>query len=138
MYIIGYYTRKKILKDYNHIFRIKSSWIKKFEKLFKNHLGKALWLIKLSPLAVPGLILAGTSKVDIKNYIFWCIAILIPKTFVFVILGYSFGSFANLVLGYYKDTTYALFFLIIFSFVVYFVYRKISKKIFSSKRYGTD
>ena len=134
MYAIGYYARKKILREYNHIFKIKSSWIKNLEKHFKNHLGKTLLTVKLTPLAVPGLILAGASRVNLKRYAKWCIIIIVPKTLFFVFLGYSFGAVANSILGYYKNTNYALLFIIIFSLCVYWLSRKISEKILKSSR----
>ncbi|MBI3623205.1 VTT domain-containing protein [Candidatus Pacearchaeota archaeon] len=131
-YLIGYYGRKKLVKRYNHIFKIRKIALKKIERHFKNHLGKTLFILKMTPLALPGLILAGASKVPLKKYIKWCIIIIIPRAIFFTFIGYSFGILINSVLKFYKITEYFILALVIVVLGIYWVYRKLSDKIYKA------
>jgi len=125
VYGIGYFARKKVLKDYNHIFKIKRSWVKNIENHFRNHLGKTLFMVKLTPFAFAGLLLAGASRINFKRYILWCSLVSIPEVLFFAILGYSFGVIAGSVLGYYQEAQYLLMIAIFVLFLAYFIGKKL-------------
>lgn len=129
-YALGHYGRKNLLEKYNHIFKIKASTLRRVEKHFKKHLGKTLFLIKMTPLAVPGLILAGTGRVPLKKYIKWCSIIILPRTIFFTSIGYFFGVLINSVLKYYKATGYFLLVLIVIFILIYVLIKKISEKLY--------
>ena len=80
-YAIGYWGRETFVNTYGHYFGITPERVASVEKLAQQHSGKSLFLIKMIPfLATPGLILVGATKMDIKKYAFWSIAIIIPSS----------------------------------------------------------
>jgi membrane protein DedA with SNARE-associated domain len=95
-YAIGYWGRETFIKKYGHYFGVTPERIAATEKLAEQHSGKSLFMIKMVPfLATPGLMLAGATKMDIKKYSFWCIAIIIPSSLLYLIIGYYFGAAYN-------------------------------------------
>jgi membrane protein DedA with SNARE-associated domain len=92
-YAIGYWGRETFVNKYGHYFGITPERVASVEKLAEQHSGKSLFLIKMIPfLATPGLILVGATKMDIKKYAFWSIAIIIPSSLFYLIIGYYFGA----------------------------------------------
>ena len=128
-YIIGYYGGRKVIKKYNHIFKIKKETLDKIELHFKKHLGKTLLIVKMTPLAVPGLILAGVGKVPLRKYIKWCSIIILPRAIFFTGVGYFFGILINPIFKYYKITEFLIFSLVLLLFFVYWLTKKISRKL---------
>ena len=129
-YYIGYFSRKRVIEKYENFFGIKKKSFEYLEKHFKKHLGKTLFIVKSTPLAIPGLMVAGASKVPIKKYAFWNAVNILPRTIFFTGLGYFFGIFANSILHYYKNITYYILALILVILLVYFAWKKISEKVF--------
>jgi membrane protein DedA with SNARE-associated domain len=100
-YAIGYWGRERFLDKYGHYFGITPERIATTEKLAEQHSGKSLFMIKMVPfLATPGLILVGATKMDIKKYAFWSIAIIIPSSLLYLIIGYYFGAAYNTIEHY--------------------------------------
>ena len=129
-YAIGYYGRKNLIEKYNHLFKIKTSILKRIEKHYKKHLGKTLFLVKMTPLAIPGLMLAGAGRVPLKRYVKWCAVIILPRTIFFTGVGYFFGVLINSVLRYYRATEYFLLGIIILIVMAYFLIKKASGRIY--------
>jgi membrane protein DedA with SNARE-associated domain len=129
-YTIGYFSRKRLVEKYGHFFGIKGNVLAKVDSHFRNHLGKTMFLIKMSSvLSVPGLMMAGASKVPLKKYVFWSAIIILPRAVFFVILGYSFGAFAGSVLHYYNNAGYYLIALVVAVILIYLAGKKIADKI---------
>jgi len=129
-YYFGYFSRKKVIEKYGRFFGIKNKSFKLLENHFKNHLGKTLFIVKATPLAIPGLMIAGASKVPLKRYVFWNAINILPKTLFFIMLGYFFGLFAGPVLNYYHKTEYYILALVIIVLITYFGWRELSKTFF--------
>lgn len=92
-YAIGYWGRGRFINAYGHYIGITPERIAMTEKLAETHSGKSLFIIKMVPLlATPGLILVGATRMDIKKYAFWSIAIIIPTSLLYLIIGYYFGA----------------------------------------------
>jgi membrane protein DedA with SNARE-associated domain len=133
-YTTGYFSRKKLVERYGHFFGINGSVLAKVDSHFKNHLGKTMFLVKMSSvLSVPGLMMAGASRVPLKKYVFWSAIFILPRAVFFVILGYSFGAFANSVLKYYNNAGYYMIALVIGVIIIYWIGRRIIDKIIKSK-----
>lgn len=132
-YLFGYYGRRKLVNQYGHLFGIKLSTINKIENHFKRHLGKTIAAFKMTPLAIPVLMVAGASRVPFKKYTFWSIVTLLPKTIFFTSLGYFFGLFANSVLKYYNNIGYYILALIIGVTIIYWLGRLIIANLFKFK-----
>ncbi len=124
-YFIGHVTRKKFLDKYTKLFEEKS-YLHKIEEKYREHPGKTIFLLKMSPFVTPGLMAAGATKVPLKKYIYWNLVNNIPRTIFFVGAGYYFGIFAKSILHYYNNISYYAFALIIFILIVYFGWKKLS------------
>jgi membrane-associated protein len=92
-YAIGYWGRETFVNKYGHYLGITPEHVARVEKLAGEHSGKSLFIIKMVPfLATPGLILVGATKMEIKKYALWSIAIIIPSSLLYLIIGYYFGT----------------------------------------------
>ena len=133
-YIIGFYGGRKAVKKYSHIFKTKKNVLDKIEQHFKDHLGETLFIVKMTPLAVPGLILAGVGKVPLKKYVKWCSIIILPRVVFFTGIGYFFGVLINQVFKYYKITEYFAFGFVILLIPVYWLIKKLPEKIYGKNK----
>jgi len=92
-YAIGYWGREAVINKYGQYFGLTPKRIGQAEKLAHRHSGKSLIAIKMIPLlATPGLIIVGASKMDIKKYAWWSVAITIPTSLFYLVIGYYFGA----------------------------------------------
>lgn len=133
-YTIGYFSRRKLVEKYGHFFGINGNVLAKVDSHFKNHLGKTMFLIKMSSvLSVPGLMMAGASRVPLKKYTFWSVVFIIPRAVFFVILGYFFGVFAKSVLHYYNNIGYYFIALVIGIILIYWIGKKIIDAVIKTK-----
>ena len=127
-YFVGHFTRRKFFDKYTNLFEEKS-YLRKIEEKYKEHPGKTIFLLKMSPFAAPGLMAAGAVKVPSKKYIYWNLINNVPRTIFFVAAGYFFGIFAKSILHYYNNIGYYAFFLVVVILVIYFGWKKISNKL---------
>ncbi len=131
-FAIGHWGRRKFLEKYGHYVGVTASRIAKLEKHFELHAGKTLIAIKLSPAPVPGLIIAGISKMPVKKYAKMALLISFPKILLFMALGFYFGhtySSLSKSLGY---VGYLLPLLAVLNILIYLGFKKASA--FFSKR----
>ncbi len=92
-YALGYWGRQKFIEKYGHYFRLTKEKVERTEKMIENHAGKSLIAIKLIPfLATPGLIMAGISRMNLRKYIIWSIAITVPSSLLYLLVGYYSGA----------------------------------------------
>ena len=92
-YALGYWGRENIINNYGHYFRLTKEKVAELEAMIQKHAGKSLIAIKLVPfLATPGLIIAGASRMEIKKYIFWSIAVTLPSSLLYLLVGYYSGA----------------------------------------------
>ena len=100
------------------------------EKILHNHIFKTVLLIKISPMIGPfGLMIIGTSKISFKRFMLSASIISIPKTIVYVLIGY-FSAETYLELNEkFSQGQYVFLGAIVFSAICYFIYNKIMKSI---------
>ena len=100
-YGIGYWGREEFILKYGKYVGITKLRLRVSQKLLTENLGKAMTISKLIPLlALPGLIMAGIVKVPLRPYVWWALAIALPSTAVYLILGYYFGAIYDTVEQY--------------------------------------
>ena len=129
-YIIGYWGRKKLVNKYMHYFGLSQERILFLENLSFRHAGKAITLIKLVPLlATPGLIIAGAIRMPLKKYIFWCVALTVPSSFFFYIMGYYFGATYDKMERYLNLGIVAIILALLFFVLISFGYGKLTAKL---------
>jgi len=129
-YTIGYFGRMKIIDKYDHIFKINKRIIDKIEKHYHKHLGKTLFLIKFTPLATPGLLLAGASKVPVKKFVYYSLLITLPRAIFFTSLGFFFGFAIEKALKYFQLTQYLILALVVLIGVIFLINKFAVKKLY--------
>lgn len=128
-YAAGRRGREKFVCCYMRYFGLTQERIVYLEKLFEQHAGKAMALIKLVPLiATPGLIIAGASKIPLKKYIWWSVLLTIPSSLFFYTIGYYFGASYNKVNHYLNLGGLSLTLVLLFFVLASFGYGKLSAR----------
>jgi membrane protein DedA with SNARE-associated domain len=121
-YAMGYWGRHNFIDKYGHYFGVTKERVAMAEKLARNHTGKSLFAIKMIPfIAAPGLIVVGASKMDIRKFAFWSLAITVPSSLLYLLIGYYFGAAYGTInhylhLGYYLITAVVIILIAIFYF----------------------
>jgi len=135
LYYIGRFSRGEKVERYLEKFGLNKSKIKRFDSGFKKHAGKTLVFVKLTPLLpVPGLIIAGFTKVPVKRFFF------IDATFNFIsaiiatLIGFYFGLAANIIFKFFKIGEYTLLLIIPLILIFYLMYKKFSPKLIKNNK----
>ncbi|MBU6500590.1 MAG: VTT domain-containing protein [Patescibacteria group bacterium] len=129
-YAIGFWGRQELINKYGHYFHITKERVERLEKLYLEHVGKTLTLVKLVPvLATPGLIIAGVSKVPLKKYVWWSLAITLPTSGFYLILGYYFGAAYEKVIRYLNYGSYFTIAIIIIFVIISYLHKKYGSKL---------
>ncbi|MEI6529175.1 MAG: VTT domain-containing protein [Candidatus Falkowbacteria bacterium] len=89
---IGYYSQNLIRLPIFKRLGLSEERIEKMKILVHSSLVRALLLVKLSPIIGPiGLITIGATRPKMKKFFWPALAISVPKSFFFVLLGYFSG-----------------------------------------------
>jgi membrane protein DedA with SNARE-associated domain len=128
-YALGYWGREKLINRYGHYVGITKERLLKAEKMLREHAGKSMIAIKLVPLlATPGLVAAGAIKMDFKKYSLWSIAITLPSSLVYFLIGYYAGAAYGTIIHYVNESTYLIVAIAAASLAVIYLIRKLSAK----------
>ncbi len=129
-YALGFWGRRKLIDKYSHYFGLKKDDLAKAERIIEKHSGKSLVAIKLIPfLATPGLILAGATKIKLKKYIFWSVAVTVPSSVLYLVIGYYFGAAYDRITHYLDIGGYLIFAAIVIFIIIGYLQKKFSKRI---------
>ena len=126
-YAVGYFGRIMVVQKFGRHFGLADERIGKIEALFNRHPSKILVALKLTPvLSTPGLMIAGASRIPLKNFIAVCSAVILPKTIFFMMIGYYFGSAYTIVSGKYEKGGLVFGILLFVIIGIYYATRKFS------------
>jgi membrane protein DedA with SNARE-associated domain len=131
-YAIGYWGRITFVERYGHWVGLSEHRLKRMERLMNDHAGKTLLALKLTPfLPTPGLMLVGATRMSVTKFITICLLIIIPKSILFMLVGYYFGQGYNTFSTYfgYGGTAIAL---VVLAVIVYQSYQRASARIGSA------
>lgn len=132
-YAIGRFGTIAFINRFGHIFKSSEKRVKTLNYFFEKHPIKTLMAIKLSPIIpMPGLIIAGSSGMSVKKFFISISIIIIPKTLLFMALGYFFGNAYSTLSNYINNALYAIGIIIILAWLTFYGYRKLTKR-FSEK-----
>ncbi|MCL4378138.1 MAG: VTT domain-containing protein [Actinobacteria bacterium] len=135
-YYVGYFGREKIITRWGRFLGLPYSRMDKFEKInerFKNHQGKILFSAKVTHvIGFPFLIVAGIFKWDIKKFMWFNFLATLPKSLLWVIIGYFFGQASVTISKYLKYSTFISIGILILSILIYFIIIKIAKRFFKN------
>jgi len=127
-YLLGSFGRKTVIEKYGERLGLKESRLRKIENHLKNHLGKALFAIKFTPvLTTPGLLLAGALKVSVKRFILFSFIITLPRTLFFILIGFYFGVAFDKISRYFRLGGYAVILAIVLTVIIYLIIKKVSE-----------
>ena len=102
-YAVGYFGRMIVVQKYGRHFGLTDERIRKIEELLNRHPNKTLIVLKLMPvLPTPGLMIVGSSRLPLRKFIMACSVVILPKTIIFVTLGYYFGSAYNTIFSKFE------------------------------------
>ena len=128
-YIIGRFSRTKRTEGLIKKFGLKDCQIKSLEENLKKHVIKTLFIIKLTPLLpIPGLLVAGFSKIPFKKFLFYDLFLILISTSAIILLGYYFGFAINSIFKYFKIGQFSILGVIIVLFLLYIFYKKLKQK----------
>jgi membrane protein DedA with SNARE-associated domain len=129
-YSIGYFGRVAVINKLDRKFKASKSRIEKLKKLVHQHPGKIVTVVKLAPLLpMPGLVAIGSTHLPPKKFAKIILAIIIPKTLLFMAIGYFFGHAYNQIYKIINDGVLGIIIVVVFLFLMQYGYKKISERI---------
>ncbi len=129
-YALGYYGGSRFADRYGKSIGLTRERIEKIKRLLLNHTGKAMIVIKLSPLIpVPGLITVGMMRVPFIRFIQVSLLITIPKLVVFALIGFFAGRAYEKFSGAISMGQYILFAVVPLIAILVFAYQRITASI---------
>ena len=127
---IGYWGRRTLITRYGFHVGLTKERIRSLERLIHRHVGKALVVIKLSPIIpVPGLIMIGSLRVPIKKFIRISLLITLPKSLLFAFLGFYAGRTYERLSGTISSAQNLLALMVLVIVITYFAYQKLTARI---------
>lgn len=129
-YTIGYWGRKTLITRYGSYVGLTKQRMNSLERLLHRHAGKALVIIKLSPvIPIPGLIMIGSARVSLKKFIRLSLIIALPKSLLFGFMGFFAGKAYERLGDIVSNSMSLITFIAVVTFFAYFIYQKISARI---------
>lgn len=129
-YTIGYWSRKTLITRYGSYVGLTPERVNSLERLLHRHSGKALIVIKLSPvIPVPGLIMIGSMRVPLRKFIRNSLLIALPKSVLFALIGLYAGRAYERLSDTITSTQNLLGLIALIIFITYFAYKKITARI---------
>jgi membrane protein DedA with SNARE-associated domain len=96
-YSFGYISRFAILEKISNHIGLTHERIKNLENKLKEHFGKTMIALKLTPLiSTLGFMVVGYLRLSFLEFTGYSASITIPKSIVFLLLGYFFGQLYNI------------------------------------------
>jgi len=129
-YGIGYFGRVQLVETYGHNVGLTEQRLKHMERLIKKHPKKTLAAIKLAPLLpAPGLMMIGATRMSMRRYTWLTLIVALPKTLLFMALGYYFGAAYDRFSTIFQNGEYIILAAIGITVIAFYGYKKISAAI---------
>jgi len=129
-YAIGYVGRVHFVEKYGHHVGLTGRRLKHMERLIKKHPKKTLTAIKLAPiLPAPGLMMIGATRMPVVRYAWMTFLVALPKTLLFMILGYFFGSAYDHWSTALQNGQYIVLIAVGLTVVAFYAFKKISASV---------
>ncbi|OGN28152.1 MAG: hypothetical protein A3A33_02245 [Candidatus Yanofskybacteria bacterium RIFCSPLOWO2_01_FULL_49_25] len=128
-YAIGYWGRLALVERWGHRFGLSQERMERIERLLNKHAVKTLIALKLTPiLPTPGLMIVGATRMPLSRYASISLLITLPKSLLFMIIGYYFGRSYDTIARYLHGGEYAILALIIVLILAYYAHKIIVTK----------
>ena len=129
-YSFGYYGREKFIERWGHYLGITMERIKRLEEHFKEHSGKTILFGKWThAIGFAILLVAGIVKMPFRKFVWINFVGSLPKSLVFLLIGYYFGQAYQQIDKYFGYATLSMFFVIILVAGIYLFVKKYKNKI---------
>ncbi len=129
-YALGYWGRAKFVDRFGKYFKLDRGKIIKLESLMRDHAGKTLLVVKLLPfMAVPGLMVAGLTRMPLRKYITLSLAIILPTSLLFLLIGYYTGEAYDGLVARINNALYLLAGVMVVFIIISYTWKKASAKI---------
>jgi membrane protein DedA with SNARE-associated domain len=133
-YFLGRKSRFKRIESMMQSIGLTHARLERLENLLKKNYYKTLVAMKLTPVPGPfGYMLIGYLKLSYRGFIFICAAVTIPKSVVFLLIGYYFGQLYNINV-YIHNISFFGAIVVISIIALYLAYVTIAKII--AKKFG--
>jgi len=127
---IGYLGRVSVIRRFGRYFGASEERMEKLKILFERHPMKMITAIKLAPLLpVPGLIVAGSSHMSPRKFLSVIVAIILPKTILFMALGYFSGYAYDAISKYVENGIYGLVIIAVLIYLAFRLYKNVAARI---------
>jgi membrane protein DedA with SNARE-associated domain len=128
-YYIGYFSKTSSTKRFGERIGLTEQRVGKTETLLREHFGKTMLMLKLTPV-IPtfAFMLVGALHISYRRFLWLCSVITVPKSILFLFLGYFFGQLYN-VSDYLHYASVLFPAVIISGVIIYFAYSKISARL---------
>ncbi len=131
-YALGYWGRAKFVDRFGKYFKLDRQKIIKLESLMRDHAGKTLLVVKLLPfMAVPGLMAAGLTRMPLRKYITLSLAIILPTSLLFLLVGYYAGAAYGNLTARINNALYVASVIIAIFIIISYTWKKAGAKIAS-------
>ena len=129
-YALGYFGHNAVIRRIVRWARISEERLDSARAFLDKHQIKGLMLFKYTPfLALTGLILTGTNRMPFKKFVLADTLIGIPNTLFFMAIGFFSGQAFGSVVKTVEDVRLVLFITIVIAIAIYWLYRRITKKV---------
>ena len=128
-YFIGYIGRFTIIEKVGFRLGLTQARIDRLEDKLRKHYGKSMVALKLTPV-IPtfGFMLVGYLRLSFVKFMEFSAAVTLPKSIIFLILGYFFGRLYNInQYLHYAEVMFPLAGIAIL--LIYITYKKVSAKL---------
>lgn len=128
-YALGRWGGIKLIERWGHYIGLNVGHVEKFRNHFDKHTASTIILGKLAyALELPFLIGAGLAKVPYKKFLLYTLIPTLPKSLLFLLIGFYFGETYNKINVYFDYAAIGTVSLAIMFIVTYFVVKKMSRK----------
>lgn len=129
-YAIGYTGRLALIERIAPKLGLSIARIHKLEKQLHTHSGKTIAAIKLNPITpMPGLMLIGALRLPLRRFMLVCLLITMPKTILFMLVGYYFGTFYDTFVTKLNNVPLTIGIILVVAIIFFFLFRKFSVQI---------
>jgi len=119
----------RFVERWGHYIGLTIERVKKIELHYTHHAGKTLILGKLAhSIEIPFLVFAGIAKVSYRKFLLYVFIPSIPKSLLFILIGYYFGRAFDEINRYLSYTAFIMLAAAIVLVIIYFIIRKVSQK----------
>ena len=112
---------------YKYLSRPKHKFLVRLKYHLEENTLRALSIMKIIlPLAAPGIVILGTSKVSFRKFALLALIMGIPFSLFFTIIGFYSGVAFNSLFEYFKLGEVAILIFLLFFILIWFLYKKLS------------